>query len=58
MMKLAAHTLFPAYTPDMFVYSPDNNYEKFFKYKLQADKKASKKDGLFSLFKSKKREES
>lgn len=58
MMKLADHTLFPAYTPEMFVYSPDNNYEKFFKYKLQADKKAGKKDGLFSLFKKKYKEES
>ncbi len=54
MMKLADHTLFPAYTPDMFVYTPDNNYEKFFKYKLQADKKAGKNEGKFSLFRRKK----
>lgn len=54
MMKLADHTMFPAYTPDMFVYSPDNNYEKFFKYKLQADKKATKKESIFPIFRRKK----
>lgn len=51
MKELSSHTLFPAYTPDMFVYSPDNNYEKFFKYKLQAEKKKEKKG--FSFFRKK-----
>lgn len=50
MMKKAEHTMFPAYTPDMFIYSPDNNYERFFKYKLQADRKAAKKESRFSIF--------
>lgn len=52
MMNLADHTLFPAYTPDMFVYSPDNNYEKFFKYKLQAEKKKDRA-GRFPFFRRK-----
>lgn len=47
MRELAAHTLFPAYTPDMFVYSPDNSYEKFFKYKLAVEKQKEKKGFLF-----------
>lgn len=51
MMKKADHTMFPAYTPDMFVYSPDNNYERFFKYKLQVEKKKEKKG--FSFFRKK-----
>lgn len=55
MKELSAHTLFPAYTPDMFVYSPDNNYEKFFKYKLQVEKKKEKKG--FSFFRRKGRDE-
>ena len=50
MKALADHTMFPAYTPDMFVYSPDNNYERFFKYKLQAEKRAEKKSGIFQIF--------
>lgn len=54
MKKLADHTMFPAYTPDMFVYSPDNNYERFFKYKLQVDKQAEKKKGIFQIFNRKK----
>lgn len=51
MMKLADHTLFPAYTPDMFVYSPDNNFERFFKYKLQVERKKEKKS--FPFFRKK-----
>lgn len=51
MKELSEHTLFPAYTPDMFVYSPDNNYEKFFKYKLQVEKQKEKK--RFSFFRKK-----
>ena len=54
MRDLADHTMFPAYTPDMFVYSPDNNYERFFKYKLQNDKKTQKKAGIFQIFNRKK----
>ena len=54
MKDLAEHTMFPAYTPDMFVYAPDNNYERFFKYKLQADKKTEKKTGIFQIFNRKK----
>lgn len=55
MKELSEHTLFPAYTPDMFVYSPDNNYEKFFKYKLQVEKQKEKKG--FFFFRKKGREE-
>lgn len=55
MKELSEHTLFPAYTPDMFVYSPDNNYEKFFKYKLQVEKQKDKKG--FSFFRRKGRDE-
>lgn len=55
MKELSEHTLFPAYTPDMFVYSPDNNYEKFFKYKLQIKKQKEKKG--FFFFRKKGREE-
>lgn len=55
MKELSEHTLFPAYTPDMFVYSPDNNYEKFFKYKLQVEKQKGKKG--FFFFRRKGREE-
>lgn len=55
MKELSGHTLFPAYTPDMFVYSPDNNYEKFFKYKLQVEKQKDKKG--FPFFRRKGRDE-
>ncbi|MGN0496921.1 MAG: hypothetical protein ACI4GW_11900 [Lachnospiraceae bacterium] len=48
MKQLESHTLFAAYTPDMFVYSPDNQFDRFFKYKLQMLKKQEKKK--FSLF--------
>lgn len=54
MRDLASHTMFPAYTPDMFVYSPDNNYERFFKYKLRNEKKTEKKTGIFQIFNRKK----
>lgn len=47
MKNLADHTLFPAYTPDMFVYSPDNNYERFFKYKLKKERQKEKKGFFF-----------
>jgi hypothetical protein len=47
MAALSEHTFFPAYTPDMFVYNPDNNYEKFFKYKLKVEKQKEKKGILF-----------
>lgn len=51
MKQLESHTLFAAYTPDMFVYSPDNQFDKFFKYKIQMIKKEEKK--RFSLFRRK-----
>lgn len=47
MKALGSRTLFPAYTPDMFVYSPENKYDGFFKFKLQQDKKAEKKGFRF-----------
>ncbi len=43
MKQLESHTLFAAYAPDMFVYSPDNQFERFFKFKLQMLKKQEKK---------------
>lgn len=52
MKQLENHTLFATYTPDMFVYSPDNQFDRFFKYKLQMVKKQEKKK--FSLFGSRK----
>lgn len=52
MKQLETHTLFATYTPDMFVYSPDNQFDRFFKYKLQMIKKQEKKK--FSLFGSRK----
>ncbi|MGN0437797.1 MAG: hypothetical protein ACI4F4_04680 [Lachnospiraceae bacterium] len=52
MKQLETHTLFATYTPDMFVYSPDNQFDRFFKYKLQMVKKQEKKK--FSLFGSRK----
>lgn len=50
MTTLADRTLFPAYSPDMFAFNVDNNYEKFFKFKIQQEKKKNKQ-GLFSFFK-------
>lgn len=49
MKTLASRTMFPGYTPDMFVYSPDNEFEKFFKFKLAREKKKEKK--TFPFFK-------
>ena len=51
MKTLASRTLFPGYTPDMFVYSPENEFEKFFKFKLAREKKKEKKS--FPFFKKK-----
>ena len=51
MKGLSARTLFPGYTPDMFVYSPDNDFERFFKFKLQMEKKKEKKS--FHFFRKK-----
>lgn len=54
MKSLASRTMFPGYTPDMFVYSPDNEFEKFFKFKLAQEKKKEKRG--FSFFKKKEKE--
>lgn len=53
MKQLESHTLFAAYTPDMFQYSPDNDFERFFKYKLETVKKQERSKSIWELLKRK-----